>query len=110
MLTLRLPPRKSCQRSMASFIPNHRKKVNRLHRVEAHLRRLIERNASWSKLLATAAEIRECRIRILRAKQNQNPERTAQDRENFLKQQAKIDALRQTSAETILAEYPSRCL
>lgn len=90
---------------MASFIPNHRKKVDRLHRVEDDLRRLIARNVSRDKLLATAAEIRECRIRVLRAKQNQNPERTTQDRENFLNQQAKIDVLRQTSAETILAGY-----
>jgi predicted RNA-binding Zn ribbon-like protein len=90
---------------MASFIPNHHKKVARLHRMEDDLRRLIARNVSREKLLATAAEIRECRIRVLRARQNQNPERTTRDRENFLKQQAKIDALRQTSAETILAEY-----
>lgn len=90
---------------MAGFIPHHRKKVDRLHRVEDDLRRLIACNVNRKRLLATAAEIRECRIRVLRAKQNQNPELTARDHENFLKQQAKIDALRQTSAETILAEY-----
>jgi hypothetical protein len=90
---------------MASFIPHHRKKVDRLHRVEDDLRRLIARNVNRKRLLATAAEIRECRIRVLRARQNQNPERTTRDRENFLKQQAQIDVLRQTSAESILAEY-----
>jgi hypothetical protein len=67
---------------MASFIPNHRKKVDRLHRLEDDLRRLIAPSATQDELLATAAEIRECRIRVLRAKQNQNPERTTQDREN----------------------------
>ena len=80
---------------MASFIPNHRKKLDRLKRLEADLRRLINRGASEEKLLETAAEIRDCRIRVLRAKQNKNPERTPQERAAFLKIDGQIAALRE---------------
>jgi hypothetical protein len=65
---------------MASFIPHHRKKLDRLRRLEADLRRLIDRGATEQKLLEMAAEIRDWRIRVLRAKQNKNPERTACER------------------------------
>ncbi len=89
---------------MASFIPNHRKKLDRLKRLETGLRRLIERGAPEEKLLEMAAEIRDCRIRILRAKQNQNPERTPQERAAFLKIDGQIAALRELSFKEVLAE------
>jgi hypothetical protein len=90
---------------VASFIPNHRKKQERLDRLEKDLRRLLEFGASQEKLLTAATQIRDCRIRVLRAKQNQIPERTAAERAAFLKLEAKITALRATPAENILTEF-----
>jgi hypothetical protein len=90
---------------MASFIPHHRKKLDRLKRVEDDLRRLIARGASREQLLEAAAEVRDCRIRVLRAKQNKNPERTPQERAAFLKVEGKIRALKAMNAEAVLAEF-----
>jgi hypothetical protein len=90
---------------MASFIPNHRKKLDCLKRLGSDLRRLIERGAPEDKLLDLAAEIRDCRIRVLRAKQNKNSERTAAERAAFLKIKDKVTALRAVSREAVLAEY-----
>jgi hypothetical protein len=93
--------------TMASFIPNHRKKLDRLKRLEADLRRQIERGAPEEKLLDLAAEIRDCRIRVLRAKQNKNTERTLEKRAAFLRIDNQIAALTELSPETVLAEYRS---
>jgi hypothetical protein len=90
---------------MASFIPNHRKKLDRLKRLEADLRRLIARGVPEEKLLELAAEIRDCRIRVLRAKQNKNPERTPQERAAFVRIGDQIAAMRELSPEAVLAEY-----
>jgi hypothetical protein len=98
-------PRKPAHETMASFIPNHRKKLERLRRLEADLRRLIGLAASEEKLLKAAAEIRDCRIRVLRAKQNKNPERTVEEKAVFLKDDDKIAALGELSPEAVLAEY-----
>jgi hypothetical protein len=50
-------------------------------------------------------EVRDCRIRVLRARQNENPETTPEERSAFLKLEDKITALRALSAETVLAEF-----
>jgi hypothetical protein len=89
---------------MASFIPNHRKKKDRLARLEAELQRLVARGASREGLLQAASEIREGRIRVLRAKQYQNPERSPEERAVFLKHEAATAVLRDLPAEVILAE------
>lgn len=89
---------------MASFVPYHGKKRDRLERLEERLRRLIGRGASEEKLLVAALAIRDCRIAVLRARQNQNPESDAQLRAAFLELQNKIDALKALSAEAVLAE------
>jgi len=90
---------------VASFVPNHRKKKERLDRLESDLRRLLERGASQERLLKAASEIRDCRIRVLRAKQNQIPESNAAERAAFLKLEAEIAALRATPAEVVLTEF-----
>jgi hypothetical protein len=90
---------------MASFVPYHGKKRDRLNRLEERLRRLIARGASAEKLLAASLAIRDCRIAVLRARQNQNPESNAEMRAEFLMLQDKIDGLRALSAEAVLAEY-----
>jgi hypothetical protein len=94
---------------LASFIPNHRKKKERLDRLENDLRRLLELGASQEKLLTAATEVRDCRIRVLRAKQNQIPERNAAERAAFLKLETEIAELRTTPAEAILTEYRQAC-
>jgi hypothetical protein len=92
---------------MASFIPNHRKKKERLAKKRRELQRLIEQGASREKLLKVALEVRDGMIRALRAKQNQNPECNPQERAIFLKDEAEIQALRKLTAEVVLAEYVS---
>ena len=89
---------------MASFVPNHRKKIEHLAKKEMELRRLIDRGASQDKLLQAALEVREGRIRVLRAKQNKtHPEEVA----TFQKDESAIQALKALTAEAVLAEYLS---
>jgi len=90
---------------MASFVPNHRKKKERLDRQEENLRRLIDRGASRERLLKAALEVRDGRVRVVRAKQNQNPERNAAERAVFLKDEDEIKVLRALIAEEVLSEY-----
>jgi hypothetical protein len=90
---------------VASFVPYHRKKKERLNRLENELRRLIERGANQEKLLEVAQEIRDGRIRVLRAKQNQIPESNPAERAALLKLESDIAALRATSSEAVLAEF-----
>jgi hypothetical protein len=86
-------------------ITNHRKKKERLAKKERELQRLIERGASREKLLQAALEVRDGRIRVLRALQNQNPERNAKDRAIFLKHTDQIKVLLDLTAEMVLDEY-----
>ena len=90
---------------MANYLVHHRKKKERLARLEQQLRRLIALQASEEKLLKVALEIRDARIRVLRAKQNQNPERTAAQRAVFLKDSERIRELQTLTEEAVLAEY-----
>jgi len=90
---------------MASFVPRHSKKKDGLRRDEQALRRLIERGASRRKLLNAALRVRDDRIRVLRAKQNQNLERNATERADFLRDEEKIKALKLVTPEMILAEF-----
>jgi len=90
---------------VASFVPYHRKKKERLNRLEQDLRRLVYNGASGERLLTAATEICDCRIRVLRAKQNQNPERNATERAAFLKLEAEIAALRSLPAQAVLSEF-----
>ena len=90
---------------VASFIPNHRKKLDRLKRVEGDLRRLLARGAGLDKLLKAAAEVRDCRVRVLKARQNKIPERTAVERAAFLKLHARVQELQAMPAENVLAEF-----
>ena len=90
---------------MASFIPDHLKKLRRLAKKELELQRLTERGASLEKLLKVAAEIRDCRIRVLKADQNKNPERNAEERAEFLRDAERIKALQSLTAEAVLTEF-----
>ena len=90
---------------MASFIPNHRKKIQQLSKKEQQLRRLVEHGAGLETLLTVALEIRNCRIRVLKAKQNKNPERNAEERTEFLRDGKRIRVLQSRTAESILTEF-----
>jgi hypothetical protein len=89
---------------VASFVANHRKKIERLERLEREIRRLIDSGTNRETLLMAALEIRDGRIRVLLAKQNQNPRNTA-DRAAFLKDKEDVKRLRALTAEMVLAEY-----
>jgi len=93
---------------MASFVPHHRKKRDRLARLEQDLVRSIHGEDSHDRQLHLADEIRLARIRVLRAEQsNLNltakdyPERTA----GFDKQIASLEII---SPEKALAEFIAR--
>ena len=94
---------------MASFVANHRKKRELLLKKEQELHRLIERGAEHEKLLVAALEVRDARIRVLRAKQNQNPESNAEERAIFLKDGEAIKDLLTLTPEAVLADYFSSC-
>ncbi len=90
---------------MASFVPYHRKKLEHLEEHEDILKRLVESGASTEQLLIAAVAVRDARIRVLRAKQNElNPIEEAA----FQRLKAKINALLATPAEEILAEFLNR--
>ena len=91
---------------MASFVPNHRKKLKHLAKKELELLRLIERGAGQEKLLQVALEVRDGRIRVLRAKQNKTH---SEEIAIFEKDKAAIQSLETLTAEAVLAEYlPAR--
>ena len=69
------------------------------------LRRLVQRGPPEEQLLGLTAEIRDCRIRVLRAKQNKNPQRPAEERAALLKIEDQIAAWLELSPEKVLAEY-----
>ena len=69
------------------------------------LRRLVQRGPPEEQLLRLTAEIRDCRIRVLRAKQNKNPQRPAEERAALLKIEDQIAAWLELSPERVLAEY-----
>jgi hypothetical protein len=88
---------------MASFIPNNRKKKNRLAKLEDDLRRLIEGGADRPKLLKVAQAIRDGRIRVVRARQYAR--HPFDDIALYRKDVADIEALKAITAEAVLAEY-----
>jgi hypothetical protein len=87
---------------MASFVPHHRKKIEQLEKRERTLKRLLDSGATREKLLAAASDVRDARIRVLRAKQNElNP----MEEVAFQRLKAKIAAIQEVPAEKILAEF-----
>ncbi|MFN0017455.1 MAG: hypothetical protein ACKVP0_04290 [Pirellulaceae bacterium] len=90
---------------MAGYVPIHRKKRDRLERLEDELRRLMARGAPEDELIVAALAIQQGRIRVLPARQNKNKERTAREREEFLADAARIKGILTLSPEQILAEY-----
>lgn len=85
---------------MANYITHHTKRDAFLKRKEATLRRLIDSQADEGRLFLAAEAVKAARIAALRSKQaNRAP------RESDAKIEALIDALRDSSADSIIAEY-----
>ncbi len=54
--------------SVSNYIPHYTKKIHALQRKEDALRRLIERHADVVLLISQALEVRDARVRVLRAR------------------------------------------
>ena len=91
---------------MAGYIAHYTKKKDRLVRKVRDLRRLLERGATREKLLKEALEVRDCKIRVLKAKQANNSRHTAEARRGYLKLDSEIEALQSLTAEMVLDEFP----
>lgn len=90
---------------MASYVPYHGKKRDRLRRKQADLQRLVERGAPHEQLLKAAAEVRDSLVRALRASRSRIPERTAEERELFLRFGERIQRLQAQPVEDVLASF-----
>ena len=87
---------------MANYVPHHRKKIEQLERKEAALIRLIERSATQDRLLEAARKVRDCRIAVVRAKQN---EMHPCDRVGFVNAEEKIRQLQDNTEPDVLFEF-----
>lgn len=87
---------------MGSYIPNNRKKKDRLERLSEAIRRLIAHGASQESLLKVALEIRDGRIRVVRARQHA---RHPFDVDGAQKDSSEIESLKRLTPEAVLAEY-----
>ena len=89
---------------MASYVAHYTKKQQILGRKELALRRLIDRGAAPEKLMSAAADVRDARIRALRARRA-----TIVPKNDAYVQYAKIDdkiqALLNTPLLSILADF-----
>lgn len=89
---------------MANYLVHHTKKKQILARKEATLQRLIDANAAADKLITAAEEVRDARIRVMRAQRSTLVPKGDADTQ-YAKIDAKIDTLSNTSAATILSEF-----
>jgi hypothetical protein len=89
---------------MANYVAHYTKKKQILGRKELALRRLIDCGAAADKLMNAAAEVRDARVRVLRARRA-----TIVPKDDAHVQYAKIDAqieaVLDTSLPSILAEF-----
>lgn len=90
---------------MTNSLPYKEKKRDRLKRLEKDLSRLMERGATDEKLLGAAEEIRDCRVRVLKAVQSQIPQMNAEERNRFLRLGEQIRLAAAVTPEQVLAEF-----
>jgi hypothetical protein len=93
---------------MSNYVPHYTKKRAILKRKEDTLRRLINRGVSEQKLFRAAEEVRAARIRALQASLATLPPAAGPDATESARIAARIEALRVTPTETILAEFGIR--
>jgi hypothetical protein len=90
---------------MANYVAHYTKKQAILRRREETLRRFVERGVSEQPLIRAAEEVLAARIRALQARLATIPPTVGPDTTASARIAAKIEALRATPAETILAEF-----
>ena len=89
---------------MTNYVPHYTKKKQILARKEDYLRLLLIQNASPEKIFAAAKDVRDARIRVLRAQRATiAPKGDAQVQYGRL--DARIQVIAAMSVGTILAEY-----
>ncbi len=88
---------------MTNYIPHYTKKRQILRRKEEALRLLISENAPKSKTVAYSEEIRDARIRVLRAERATIPPTHA--RERYEEIDARIRVIEESPVAAILAEF-----
>ena len=89
---------------MSNYIPHYTKKKQVLARKELALERLIARGEPRQKVVAAAEEVRDARIRVLRARRATIVPRGDADTQ-FQKLDDRIQQLLSTSLDSILAEF-----
>lgn len=89
---------------MSNYIPHYTKKKQILRRKEDFLRRLVSKNASQECILAAAEEVRDARIRVVRAQRATIPQ-TGDGQVQNNKLDARIQGIAATPLETIVAEF-----
>lgn len=89
---------------MTNYIPHYTKKKQILGRKESTLKRLISSNASSDKLVAAAEDVRDARVRVLRAhRATVVPKDDAQTL--YDKIDRRIKSILETPIKSILAEF-----
>ncbi|MGC3970248.1 MAG: hypothetical protein QM775_23835 [Pirellulales bacterium] len=87
-----------------NYVPYYRKKIDLCREKEEALRRLIARDAAHDKLLRQAAEVRDARVRVLRARRaTLVPWEKCQG--EYDKLSAQMAEARQVTPESVLAEF-----
>jgi hypothetical protein len=89
---------------MTSYIAHHTKKKQILARKEAALQRLVDTAASAVKLVAAAQDVRDARIRVLRAQRAIIVPKAEAD-VVYAKIDRKIEVIANTPASNIVAEF-----
>ena len=89
---------------MTNYIPHYTKKKQGLERKELALTRLVETGAANEKLVAAAEDVREARVRVLRAQRATIVPKGDADT-LYKKIDSKIKAALRTSTAAILAEF-----
>ena len=87
-----------------NYIPHYTKKKQQLARREAALQRLLSSDASITKLLAAAGEVRAARIRVLRA-QRATLVPTDHNKEQFERLDVRISQAEKLTAAEVLHQY-----
>lgn len=90
--------------AVPNYIPHYTKKKQILVRSEEALRRLIRSNATEEKLITAAENVRDARIRVLRA-QRATIVPTGDAQERYKKIDARIQRIAQTPTAVILQEF-----
>lgn len=91
--------------SVSNYVPHYRKKIVALQRKEDLLRRLIDRQADFVLLVAQALEVRDARVRVLRARLATFSPGGDPSSKPYKTMAARITAAEQVDPRAILQEF-----